>query len=195
MWHEGLSGCRCRCRNPHRARRPSLISRPPDREPRHNLRGQYSGPVLAAVARAPYTALIRTKYPRLDVEEVPAPGRPATELVNRSGDCTLIVLGHRARGGFPRLAMGSVTLQVATHARCPVIVVRALPTAHGQAQPRRPRRPQTRARRGRGVERAIPVTRSPRDGGRVRGRVSAESRAKTPVRELDGCGHLVDQVR
>lgn len=33
--HEGLSGRRCRCRNPHQARRPSPISRSLKREPRH----------------------------------------------------------------------------------------------------------------------------------------------------------------
>ncbi|MEU9045684.1 universal stress protein [Kitasatospora sp. NPDC048343] len=86
---------------------------------------------MAASVLAPYARLIRSEFPQLTVREESVLGRPAAELVERSGDCSLIVLGHRGRGGFPRLPLGSVALQTATHARCPVIVVRALPSAPG----------------------------------------------------------------
>ncbi|MGC9544144.1 universal stress protein [Streptomyces sp. UG1] len=51
-------------------------------------------------------------------------GDPAGTLVKRSAEASLVVLGHRGGGGFPRLPLGSVSLQVATHAECPVLVTR-----------------------------------------------------------------------
>ncbi|OAH09877.1 universal stress protein [Streptomyces jeddahensis] len=77
----------------------------------------------AAVIR-PCAALVATHYPGLPVEQAPTSGRPAAALINASEQAELIVLGHRGHGGFPRLPLGSVSLQVATHAACPVIVVR-----------------------------------------------------------------------
>ncbi|MFI6448267.1 universal stress protein [Kitasatospora sp. NPDC050543] len=76
---------------------------------------------------APYSALVRAEFPGLDVAEHTEPGKPASVLVTRSGEGAMIVLGHRGHGGFPRLPLGSVALQVATNARCPVVVVRPAP--------------------------------------------------------------------
>jgi nucleotide-binding universal stress UspA family protein len=49
----------------------------------------------------------------------------ARTLIDRSADATLIVVGTRGRGGFRELLVGSVALQVAGHAVCPVVLVHA----------------------------------------------------------------------
>ncbi|MFE7763871.1 universal stress protein [Streptomyces sp. NPDC057438] len=71
-----------------------------------------------------FEAVARSAFPQLTVAgELPF-GDPAGTLVVRSAEASLVVLGHRGAGGFPRLPLGSVSLQVATHARCPVLVMR-----------------------------------------------------------------------
>nr|WP_269084600.1 universal stress protein [Streptomyces sp. PCS3-D2] len=54
--------------------------------------------------------------------EWPVP--PAPELVRRSPEAAVVVVGHRRAGGFPRLPPGPVALRVTAHAGCPVLVVR-----------------------------------------------------------------------
>lgn len=49
---------------------------------------------------------------------------PASTLVDLSEGADLLVVGHRGQGGFRGLKLGSVSLKVAHHARCPVVVVR-----------------------------------------------------------------------
>lgn len=50
--------------------------------------------------------------------------RPAEELVRLSKDADLLVVGSRGRGGFTGLLLGSVSQQCATHAECPVVIIR-----------------------------------------------------------------------
>jgi len=77
----------------------------------------------AAVDRGA-AVVARSAFPHLTVAgELPF-GDPAGTLVVRSAEASLVVLGHRGAGGFPHLPLGSVSLQVATHAQCPVLVTR-----------------------------------------------------------------------
>ncbi|MFF8386550.1 universal stress protein [Streptomyces kanasensis] len=74
--------------------------------------------------------LVRLQYPDVTVTCALPIGHPAGMLVDLSAQAALIVLGHRGSGGFPRLPLGSVSWQVATHAHCPVVVIRPGRTAH-----------------------------------------------------------------
>jgi nucleotide-binding universal stress UspA family protein len=58
------------------------------------------------------------------VEIVVAAGPAAGVLIDKSSEVDVLVLGHRGRGGFASMLLGSVSLQCVLHARCPVIVVR-----------------------------------------------------------------------
>ncbi len=67
-----------------------------------------------------------TSATRVNVEITSAvlDGPPATVLCEQSEGSRMLVLGHRAKGGLSGLFIGSVSQAVATHARCPVVVVR-----------------------------------------------------------------------
>jgi nucleotide-binding universal stress UspA family protein len=51
-------------------------------------------------------------------------GPPVPALLAESGRAALLVVGDRGLGGFPGLIIGSVAVHVATHAACPVLIVR-----------------------------------------------------------------------
>jgi nucleotide-binding universal stress UspA family protein len=61
----------------------------------------------------------------VEIEQVVVYGSPAEAILQQSADADLVVVGSRGRGGFTGLLLGSVSQQVAHHARCPVVIVPA----------------------------------------------------------------------
>jgi nucleotide-binding universal stress UspA family protein len=67
---------------------------------------------------------VQLEHPGLPVTTRLVDGSPGGVLVDASRDAQLLVVGHRGIGGFAGLLAGSIGLQVAGHARSPVVVVR-----------------------------------------------------------------------
>jgi nucleotide-binding universal stress UspA family protein len=61
--------------------------------------------------------------PSIYVEHEVLQGYAAEVLVRESAHASLVVVGSRGHGGFASLLLGSVSHQVAQHARCPVMIV------------------------------------------------------------------------
>lgn len=86
--------------------------------PGGGLRQQAQNLVEAAVVEA------RTVHPDVRVTGEIIDGEASAVLLGESPGAALIVLGDRGLGGFTALLVGSVAIQVATHADCPVLVAR-----------------------------------------------------------------------
>jgi nucleotide-binding universal stress UspA family protein len=69
----------------------------------------------------------REVYPDVEATTAFSMDGPAAALVEWSRRASLLVVGARARGGLPRLRLGSTARAVALHASCPVAVVRPAP--------------------------------------------------------------------
>ena len=75
---------------------------------------------------------IRQAHPNLEVSVIVLVGNPAAGVLSEAEGATAVVVGSRGLGGFRGLLLGSTGIQVASHASCPVVVVRGEPsvTAH-----------------------------------------------------------------
>jgi nucleotide-binding universal stress UspA family protein len=83
------------------------------------------GPRVAMLNLLAQTARdVERDHPHLCVHTRLVDGSPGGVLVAASRDAELLVVGHRGLGGFTGLLAGSVGIQAAGHARCPVVVVR-----------------------------------------------------------------------
>ncbi|UWZ40098.1 universal stress protein [Dactylosporangium roseum] len=71
-----------------------------------------------AVSRAVMVA------PTLEISTHIAVRQPAAALVDASRHAAVAVVGHRGLGGFTGLLLGSVGVELAAHAACPVVIVR-----------------------------------------------------------------------
>ncbi|WTT97504.1 universal stress protein [Streptomyces sp. NBC_00076] len=74
--------------------------------------------VRAAAQRA------RLRQPGVKAATDILPEEPGYALVREGRNASALVLGSRGRSGFAELLLGSVSLTVAAHADCPVIVLR-----------------------------------------------------------------------
>ncbi|NIL76651.1 Universal stress protein [Rhodococcus sp. B10] len=66
----------------------------------------------------------QNKYPDVEVRRVVAQDRPVRVLSQMSEQASLIVVGHRGRGGFAGMLLGSTSYALVHTADCPVMVVR-----------------------------------------------------------------------
>ena len=74
--------------------------------------------VIAEVGKDIDTAGVR-------IEQKLLKGRSADTLIAAAEGADMLVVGNRGRGGFRGLLLGSVSQQIAHHATCPVVIVRA----------------------------------------------------------------------
>ncbi|TCC21562.1 universal stress protein [Kribbella sindirgiensis] len=78
---------------------------------------------------------IRLHHPDLVVETSLVGGSAAHVLIEAAEDARMVVLGSRGLGGWSGLLVGSVAVQVTTHAQCPVVVIPHDLRAHAHERP------------------------------------------------------------
>lgn len=99
-----------------------FIDSPVDREARGKLENEIREHALRDLAVAQEHA--RAVATDLEIRSHVAIGSASGTLVRMSKQCSQIVLGAHGRSVLTDLLAGSVAIQVATHAHCPVLVVR-----------------------------------------------------------------------
>jgi nucleotide-binding universal stress UspA family protein len=82
-----------------------------------NFEGEARKLLDAAIAR------VTELEPSVSVEVRVAEGHPGNALVDATAEADLVVIGRRGRGGLAEFLLGSISHQVADHAKCPVVIV------------------------------------------------------------------------
>ena len=82
------------------------------------LRQNRDHALAAAAARAAEAA------PGLLIDADDLPGPPARAITDSGSGALMLVVGSRGMGGFTAMVLGSVSRYAASHATCPVVVVR-----------------------------------------------------------------------
>jgi nucleotide-binding universal stress UspA family protein len=103
------------------ARRASYGAGVPEPMVTSARRGMAARALDAAIRRADATV------PGLDVRTALLSGLPPFAVAAAGQDASMLVTGARGAGGFAAMVLGSVSRYAATHAACPVVVVRAAP--------------------------------------------------------------------
>ncbi|MEU9331536.1 universal stress protein [Streptomyces sp. NPDC048290] len=139
----------------------------------------------------------RHDHPDLRVVTETVPEEPEYALVRASRDAALLVTGSRGRSGLSEALLGSVSLTVAGHAHCPVLVVRDAPgertygrivVGAGAESPEALRFAAAEALRRGAVLDAVRAWRAPAQGSPSPAALAGESarhRAERAARELD----------
>ena len=70
-------------------------------------------------------AVWQERFPGVPVERVVVKDRPVRHLLSAAGDAQLMVLGHRGRGGFHGMLVGSTSRALLHTAPCPLMIVKA----------------------------------------------------------------------
>ncbi|MFD5492890.1 universal stress protein [Streptomyces sp. NPDC127091] len=86
--------------------------------------GQSSGHVTPEDILAAAVRRARRHHAGLSVTTAVVPEEPEYVLVRESRNASALVVGTRGRSGLAGALLGSVSLAVATHAHCPVVVIR-----------------------------------------------------------------------
>lgn len=82
--------------------------------PREKLEAEAMDRLLHAIEGASAT---------VPIDPIVVPDTPAHALITAGRGAELLVIGSRGHGGFRGLLLGSTSIQVVTHAPCPVVVV------------------------------------------------------------------------
>ncbi|MGW5213126.1 universal stress protein [Streptomyces sp. NPDC004051] len=86
--------------------------------------GESSGQVAPEDILAAAVRRVRRRHADLSVTTAAVPEEPEYVLVRESRDASALVVGTRGRSGLAGALLGSVGLAAATHAHCPVVVIR-----------------------------------------------------------------------
>ncbi|SDB85430.1 Nucleotide-binding universal stress protein, UspA family [Sanguibacter gelidistatuariae] len=85
----------------------------------------YGAQLLEEAAR-----IARSEAPDIDIDVQGVTGQVATTLLEAAEEAALVVVGRSGHGTLGTIFLGSVSLRVAVHASCPVVVVPVTSDAH-----------------------------------------------------------------